>query len=205
MTTDDLIARHPAVWAAATNHAFLEGVRTGALPGAAFRTWLAQDYLFVCDLFAFQARLLARTPRTDQAIIVGGASALVAELDWFEQHAQRLGLRLDAEPQDTTRAYRDLLARLDQAPYAAAITALWALEQAYFDAWRGAAPGAEPFRELVEHWTLPAFAEYVAGLKRAADTALRRVDDPRPIDEVFQDVAHLEHAFWQMALAAGAS
>ncbi len=203
MNTDDLIARHPAVWAAATNHAFLERVRTGTLPEPAFRTWLAQDYLFVGDLLVFQARLLARSPRPAQAVVAAGAGALVAELAWFEEHAQRLSLKLDVPRKDTTEAYRRLLVRLDQSPYPVAITALWATERAYLEAWSGAAPGAAAYRELVEHWTVPEFAEYVDGLRQAANAALQRADDPRAVEDTFLDVARMESAFWKMALAAG--
>ena len=55
---------------------FLDGVRDGTLPPAAFDRWLAQDALFVADLLRFQARLLARAPRPAQAVLAAGAVAL---------------------------------------------------------------------------------------------------------------------------------
>lgn len=39
-----------------------------------------QDYRFVSDLLVFQARLLARAPRSTHTVLAGGAMALVDEL-----------------------------------------------------------------------------------------------------------------------------
>ena len=137
---EDLVERHAQRWAAATRHPFLDGVRDGTLPVAAFDTWLAQDALFVADLLAFQARLLARAPRRAQAVLAGGAVALVEELDWFEGLAADRGLDLSAGPRAATRDYAALLSRLDAAPYADAVGCLWVVERVYLDAWTSARP-----------------------------------------------------------------
>ena len=192
MRASDLPDRSPDAWAAATRSPFLDGVRDGSLPVAALDTWLAQDRLFVADLLAFQARLLARAPRPAQAVLAGGAVALVEELDWFEELAARRGLDLDAEPLPATRDYAELLQRLDAAPYADAVAALWVVERAYLDAWTSALPGAEPYRELVEHWTTPGFRGYVEALE-----ALTAEADER----LLADVLAAEAAFWEMTLA----
>ena len=102
---------------------------------SAFDRWLVQDALFVGDLLTFQARLLARAPRTAQAVLAGGCVALVAELDWFEGQAVRRGIDLEQPALPATLAYRELLGRLDAAPYEAAVTALWVLERVYLLAW----------------------------------------------------------------------
>ena len=88
------------LWTAATRHPFLDGVRDGSLPVHALDTWLAQDALFVADLLVFQARLLARAPRSDQAVLAGGTVALVEELDWFERLAADLVIDHIVEPED---------------------------------------------------------------------------------------------------------
>lgn len=196
-TTEGLLERHPAAWRAATRHRFLDGVRDGTLPDGAFATWLAQDYLFVEDLLRFQARLLARAPRHAQAVLAGGLVALEAELTWFEEQAGLRSLRLVADRHPTTEEYRAFMAGLDGKPFAAALTALWALERAYMEAWGSAAPGAEPYRAFVEHWTVPEFAGYVAGLAVAADRALAESDDG--VEAAFLETARLEAEFWEMA------
>ncbi|WP_029430627.1 TenA family transcriptional regulator [Blastococcus sp. URHD0036] len=196
MPTSDLLSDHRDAWASATAHPFLLGVRDGSLPAGAFDTWLVQDRHYVTDLLRFQARLLARAPRPVQAVLAAGAVALVEELDWFEELAARRGLDLDAPRLRATTAYGDLLRRLDGADVAAALTALWAVERVYLDAWTVAAPGAPEYAPYVEHWTTPGFAAYVDGLAAAADALGGRHDD------VVLEVLAAEVAFWGMALDA---
>jgi thiaminase len=205
MKAVDLLERNPAVWKDATRHQFLEAVREGSFPAGAFEAWLVQDYLFVGDALVFQARLLARAPRLAQAVLVGGLVAIEAELGWFEEQAERLGLSLEPLRHPTTAAYRDLLAGLEREPYPAAITALWTIERAYLEAWRGATPGHSEYRQFVEHWTTPEFADYVAGLEKAADDALRDSDEHERerIETAFLEVVRLERAFWEMAWMEG--
>jgi thiaminase/transcriptional activator TenA len=179
------------LWTAATRHPFLDAVRDGTVTNGAFDRWLRQDALFVADLLTFQSRLLGRAPRAAQGVLVGGCAALVAELDWFSEQAARRGIDLDVPPLPTTLAYRDLLRRLDDEPYPAAVTALWVLERVYLLGWTSAAPAAAPLDEFVEHWTTPDFASYVEGLGRLA-----RADEHQSlIDEVLR----LEVEFWNMA------
>lgn len=194
MPVADLLARHADAWGRATRHPFLHAVRDGTLPPAAFDTWLVQDAHFIADLLRFQARLLARAPRPAQAVLAGGCVALVEELDWFGRVAAERGLGLDAPQLPATVAYGDLLYRLDAADVGTALTALWAIERTYLDAWSAARPGAGEYREFVEHWTVPGFAAYVAGLETAADAA-----GPGD-DAVFLEVVAAETAFWRTAL-----
>lgn len=208
MKASDLLQRHRDTWHAATAHVFLDAVRDGILPADAFATWLSQDYLFVCDLLWFQARLLARAPRNAQAAIASGLVALEAELSWFEAHAGQQHIDLDAPPRDVTQRYREMLRALDSASYAEAIGALWAIENVYFLSWQHAAPGAPAYREYVTHWTLPAFAEYVTQLECAFDAALATTGDAdggAATEQAVLAVVRLERAFWEMAWKSGAS
>ncbi len=182
-----------SLWSAATRHPFLEAVRDGTITDSSFDRWLVQDALFVSDLLTFQARLLARAPRTAQAVLAGGCVALVAELDWFEEQAARRGMDLEQPALPATLAYREVLARLDAAPYEAAVTALWVLERVYLLGWAFAASATSPFGEFIEHWTVPAFADYV--------DALGALAVPDRHDELVADVLAQEVAFWDMALA----
>jgi thiaminase/transcriptional activator TenA len=196
MTAKELIESEAELWEAATRHPFLDGVRDGTLPAEAFDRWLAQDYHFGVALTRVEARFLAGAPREDLALLAGGVQAMVAELDWFEQKAAEREVDLAAPLHPTARAYVDFLDALCDRAYPVQLTALWALERAYLEAWRGAAPGAPAFREFVEHWTNDAFAAYVAALEAATS----RVVDPdaHAEREVFRQVARHERAFWEM-------
>lgn len=191
MRPSDLPRRQPALWRAATAAPFLTAVRNGTLPEPVLAGWLAQDALFVADLLAFQARLLARAPRPAQPVLAGGCIALVDELDWFEQLATRRGLTLDVAPSVATLAYRALLQRLDHAAYDDALAALWLLERVYLDAWTGARSDDTPcgLLELVRHWTTPEFAGYVGALQRLADAV--SADEP-----LLVEVLQAEASFW---------
>jgi len=191
-----LLSAYGPAWELATRHPFLDAVRAGTVAGAAFDTWLAQDALFVADLLAFQARLLARAPRGAQRVLAGGLVALIEELEWFEGQAGSRGLRLAVSPLPATRAYADLLRRLDRAPYPAAVTALWVIERVYLLAWRHASPAAPGYAPYVERWTSPGFAAYVEALGRLA------ADAGAP-DDAVEEVLALETVFWTEALAGG--
>ena len=180
------------LWAAATRHRFLDNVRDGTLADTDFNRWLVQDAVFVADLLTFQARLLARAPRPAQTTLAGGCAALVSELDWFDEQATHRGIDMGQPPLPATVAYRKLLQRLDTAPYAAAITALWVIEKVYLQAWTTAASESSPYREFVEHWTDPGFADYVRALEELAT--------PDGHDDVIAEVLSHEVAFWDMAL-----
>ena len=191
MLGPEFLRGHEQAWLRATRPPFLERIREGTLPPDAFAAWLVQDTLFVGDLLWFQARLLARAPRRARRVLAAGALALVDELAWFDRQVERFRPDVDAEPLPATRAYRSLLERLDGARFEAAITALWALERVYLDAWSSAEPAAEPYDVFVEHWTSPEFRAYVEELEEFADPAHR---------DVIAAVLEAETAFWKTAL-----
>lgn len=194
MTGDELIRGQPELWRAAVRHPFLAGVRDGSLPEAAFRAWLVQDYLYLEDLLRFQAGLLRVAPRRAQAVLAAGLVALESELGWFEAQAGRWQALLDGERTPLTRRYRDFLEEQLAVGWEPAVTALWALERAYLEAWAAAAPGAPAYRRFVEHWTAPGFAEYVRGLQAA-------VGDGGD-ENAFRRTLELERDFWEMAWQA---
>jgi thiaminase/transcriptional activator TenA len=142
VTTLELIADDAEPWHAATHHPFLDGVRDGTLDRAAFSRWLVQDFHFALALTRAEVRYLANAPREDLELLVQGVQAMVAELAWFERKATERGLDLAAPLHPTTRAYVDYLQETTYEPYAVQLTALWALECAYLEAWRTALPGA---------------------------------------------------------------
>ena len=195
-----VIERMPSRWSSATRHEFLAAVGAGIDGSAeAFARWMAQDVVFVRDLIAFQSRLVARAPRSAQRVLAEGVVGLLAELDWFDEQADVLGIDLDADPLPVTLDYRRLLQRLDTQPCPIAMVGLWTLERVYLEAWRYAGgAGSGPFAAAVEHWTDPGFAEYVARLEQAADAS----SADAPIDQVLdtvREILTLECAFWDMA------
>jgi formylaminopyrimidine deformylase / aminopyrimidine aminohydrolase len=196
--TERLLDRCAAEWRAATRHPFLDAARTGALQREAFDRWLVQDYLFVADLLRFQAVLLARAPRSAQAVLAGGLVGLEGELGWFEKHAAQRGLSLGVARAPSTTAYRTFLEQTAEADGPIGITALWALERAYLDAWSSAKPGAAAYAEFVEHWTSTDFVTYVAGLAQAADEALASATPHQlqAAEAAFVEVMRLERDFW---------
>jgi formylaminopyrimidine deformylase / aminopyrimidine aminohydrolase len=201
MKPTDLLTRHAGIWHAATHHQFLDAVRDGSLAPTIFATWLVQDYLFVLDELTCQARLLARAPRSGQHILVRGLSAIEAEASWFEAHAQQRRLALDVPRYSTTTSYHDFLESLDQEPYPVAITAIWAIERAYLEAWRGTMPCQPRYQEYVEHWANAEFEQFVADLEQVATAALASSQVDSTAELTILKVAQLEHDFWQMAWA----
>lgn len=179
------------LWATATQHPFLNAVRDGTITDEAFDRWLCQDAIFVADLLTFQARLLARAPRQAQSVLASGCGALVAELDWFEDQAQRRGIDLAPRPLPATLAYRELLRVLDEEPFDAALTALWVLERVYLLAWTHARSHTSRFREFVDHWSTPEFASYVEDLGVLAT--------PNGKGALVDEVLSHEVDFWEMA------
>src|SRR5262249_54472694 len=125
------------------------------------------------------------------------------ELGWFDGHLRARGLPSDAPRQPPCKAYCDFLLALNHVPYPVAMTAAWAIERAYFDAWSGALPAAPAFGEFVEHWTTPEFGAYVADLASAADRALGTATpaELHAAEDAFIWAARYEHAFWQMAMS----
>ena len=186
-------------WTRATTSPFLDGTRDGTLDDATFDRWLEQDHRFVETLVRAWGLLLQTAPRADFPLVLGGISAFVAELEWFEEIAARRGLDLTGPDLPETTAYNDALLRLAARPYPDAITAMWAVEAAYLTAWQGALPGAPAFEEYVTHWANDDFAGFVTDLSMVVDRELP--DGPTvaaraAVDEVLDH----EAAFWSMTL-----
>jgi formylaminopyrimidine deformylase / aminopyrimidine aminohydrolase len=203
MRPTDLLARHTETWHAATHHRFLDGVQDGSLAPETFATWLVQDYHFVFSEISCLARLLARAPRYAQHILVRALVALEAEAGWFEAHARQRNLSLHVPLASTTAAYRDFLLSLDQEPFPVALSAIWAVERAYLEAWMGVAPGHERYRAYVVHWANAEFKQFVSDLEQVAIRALAESNDAEAAEQAFLQVAHLEHDFWEMAWSGG--
>lgn len=203
MTTAELIRKHPELWIAATSHPFLDGARDGSLPEDVLARWLEQDRLFVIGLTRAWGRMLAGAPAGDLGLLGVGISAFTAELSWFEQLAKERGLRLGRRPAPEAAAYIEYLDAVAVEPYAVAITAMWAVEAAYLDAWRRALGGSAMYADVIEHWANDEFAGFVARLAGVADRELAAAPGLGPgAAEAFVHVMHHERAFWGLGGAA---
>lgn len=195
MTPAGLLTTYQDLWRDATQHVFLDEVRAGRLPAPAFDQWLVQDYHFVEALVRAQARILARR---DLEVLSAGVKATVDELAWFAHTTDARGVTLQTALHPACHAYTTFLHALTYDAYVVQITALWAVERAYLDAWRRARGAEGTYRDFVEHWTSPAFQAYVRGLEDAAHAALERATDleQQAAASAFRWVAQYEAAFW---------
>ncbi|MGI9016198.1 MAG: TenA family transcriptional regulator [Euzebya sp.] len=205
-TTKTLIGGHPELWRGATTAPFLDAIAAGTLPAPAFDRWLEQDHHFVVALLRAWGRLLQSAPTRDFALLVGGMQAFSDELDWFQQMvAQRAQdrqsgvLDLSHPPLPQTQAYNQTLQTLAARPYPEAITAMWAIEEAYLSAWQQIAPGPPAYTAYITHWANPEFAAFVADLARVVDRECPTGPTP-PTVHAFVTVAEHEAAFWAMTM-----
>lgn len=194
-----LIERSPLVlgagelWQEATTAKFLSAIGNGDLPNEAFHRWLVQDYAFAKGLAVFQAVAIAKTPRPAQKVLIAGLSALDAELDWFEENADRYELDLQTETHPTCRRYVDyLVAAAYSQPFEVLLPILFGVEAAYLCAW-SSLEASGPFAEFIERWSNPMFVEYVSELLSICDP------DPIKIQQrQFNEVLLHEREFWRM-------
>jgi len=182
------------LWKQATAAAFLDALAAGDLPGRAFNRWLGQDYHFARGLLSFQAIVLARVPRPAHATLIGGLAALDSELVWFEAHARRRDVSLDAPLHPACRRYTDFLIRAAYTEHPRALVAmLFGVEVSYLAAWSALEPKG-PYAEFIERWSNPRFEEYVQALRRLAEEHHDAAGQ-----QLFNEVLVHEREFWRMS------
>ncbi|MGB3637857.1 MAG: TenA family transcriptional regulator [Rivularia sp. (in: cyanobacteria)] len=202
ITCSQLLEKHSQAWLAATVHPFLEQCHSGTIQPQQFNTWLVQDYLFVIEFTRFVARVLANAPTDHFDIILGGLSALKDELNWFKDKAVSRQLDLEeTKPQDTCSQYCKYLEMVVDMPYAVQLTALWAIELAYNQAWQLPGIMPEPYTEFAARWGNPNFTEYVKLLEQLADEAISKSPETAQsqVESVFLEISRKEKDFWEMA------
>eukprot|EP00897_Mesotaenium_endlicherianum_P004081 jgi/Mesen1/3700/ME000202S02795 len=214
------LSHHGVDYSRAIRHPFLES---------------AQDYLFVRSLVRFVASTLLKLPQKnyddagatstsppgDFEVLLGSLSALDAELKWFKELASKRGVQLAGlQPLEANVWYMRYLEELSgpAVPYEVALTALWAVELVYCEAWsrcteRGAHTPAD-LQECCQRWGNPEFASYCSLLgvtaQRALEGAAARGQEGErergcsrgvfvEAKEAFLKVLRLEVAFWDMS------
>ena len=99
-------------WTAATTHAFTTALANGSLEPEKMAGYLQQDYLFVDGFVRLLASAVAHGPTL--ADVVPGAQFLGLicgpENTYFLRSMEALNVPSEAEPQDVTRAFQDLMA-----------------------------------------------------------------------------------------------
>lgn len=165
MIAETLLGEHSALWSALMSHPFVVEAGDGTLPAETFDRWLVQDHCYVVEFRRFLAALGAVAPtESAREVLFGGLTALQAELNLFRGEALRRRLDLHDEPSPTTLGYSAYLHACAADGYAVGLTALYAAEKAYFDAWstvRARAENDSAYWPFIDNWSSPAFGEWV--------------------------------------------
>ena len=213
---DRLKVAAAADWAAYVEHDFLRQMGDGSLPQAAFRTYLAQDYLFLIQfarayaLATYKSRTLADM----QAAKAGLSAILDLEMDLHIRLCGRWGLSpadLEAAPEhQATVAYTRYVLDcgqsgdlLDLHVALAPCVIGYAEIGARLAAEIGPALESHPYREWIGEYAGEAFQNVARDARRHLDElAARAMTERRFADlaALFGKASRLEADFWQMGL-----
>ncbi len=195
-TSAQLLAHNGDLWAALTSHPFVVDAANGTLPRETFDRWLVDDHFYVVEFRRFLATLTAQAP-TEQArdLLAGALVPLQAELDLFRHEVIGRGIRLSGEPCPTTLGYSAYLHACALDGYSVGLTALYAAEKAYFDAWSAVRARAEPnspYWPFIDNWSSAAFGQWVVDVGALLD------DEPLSdaLRRTFRRVVRFERRFW---------
>ncbi|SBW02002.1 conserved hypothetical protein [uncultured Alphaproteobacteria bacterium] len=199
-------------WSDYVDHEFVRRMGDGTLPEAAFRAYLAQDYLFLIQfaranaLAAYKGRSLADIRAAADAL-----GAILGEMDLHVRLCARWGLSpadLEAAPEHVatvayTRFVLDCGAAGDLLDLAAALAPCVI---GYAEIGRALAPALtpdHPYREWIAEYAADGYQAAAraaaAQLDRLADRSLSPARFPE-LAAIFAAATRLESAFWQMGL-----
>ncbi|MFQ5879959.1 MAG: TenA family protein [Dehalococcoidia bacterium] len=200
-----LLAAAQPVWQASVAHPFVQEMAAGTLPKEKFGFWVQQDYLFVADARKFLGLLLARAE--DEEIyrrLTQFLAGLELELELFRTYARDNNLSLTLAMAPVCRGYADfMLARAALGSFDEAMTALYAAEKAYYDAWRTVRDRTSPqgpYARWIANWSSDAFRQWVDWLAAALDrlTAGKPETELARLEKIFLTTARYEYLFWDM-------
>ncbi|KAK7264702.1 hypothetical protein RJT34_32312 [Clitoria ternatea] len=213
--TEAWLRKHRLVYIGATRHPFILSIRDGSINIDSYKTWLAQDYLFVRACVPFLASLLVKAWKEsdedgDMEVILGGVASLEDEISWFKREANKWGISLsDVVPQKPNINYCRLLESLvsPDVEYTVAVTAAWALEVVYQESFahcieEGSNTPPE-LKETCARWGNEAFALYCQSLQKIANRRLQKASDDelKKAEVMLLSVVEHEVEFWNMARA----
>jgi len=191
---------------AALKHAFVRGIADGSLDQTRYVAYLAQDAVFL-EAFA-RAYALALATSPDRAGIEAFAvliDGVREELRLHDGVASKWGIDMSTvRPAPATLAYTEFLLATaavgDTGTICAAMTPCLRL-YAHLGQSLAATSGPGPYREWIDTYAAPEFAELAATLERLLD---RYVRDPATVATAYRRAMQLEVAFFDAA-AAGPS
>lgn len=230
--TSRLLATHPAELRTATSHSFLRAAGNGSLQDSELSSWLVQDKYYQYAYITFVSRLISKLDTESSAFssepaqqslqwktfttLLSALDAIKAEIEFYDEVAERYSLSLVAEPaNETTIAYRDFFLDVSapDRPLLDGLCVLWATEVVYLKVWsfvkhtvernahhQGANDG-DVVRALHEafipNWTNEGFVDAVKGLADLVDewSEGESSSDER-CEGLWSRVLHLEAKFW---------
>ncbi|KAK2412133.1 hypothetical protein P8452_72583 [Trifolium repens] len=211
--TEAWLRKHRPVYNAATKHPFIRSIRDGTVQIHSFKTWLAQDYLFVREFVPFVASVLTKACKEsydndDVEVILGGMASLKDEISWFKREANKWGISLsEVIPQTPNKNYCRLLESLKspEVDYTVALTAFWAIEVVYQESFaycieEGSKTPPE-LKETCERWGNEGFGEYCKSLQKLVDQRLQKAsdDEVKKAEVMLLSIIEHEIEFWNMS------
>ncbi|ADB35648.1 transcriptional activator, TenA family [Kribbella flavida DSM 17836] len=197
-TASKLVSGQQAAWTQILMHPFVARTSDGSLPRSTFDRWLVEDYYFVGSFQVYLRELSAIAPdQQARDVLAGGLAALEPELALFEKAADERGLELAGEPSLLNLGYSSYLLSTLREGWPVAITVLYAVEKAYYDAWASVRErtGADTqYAGFIANWSSPEFAAYVEQLAGLVD----REDLTPEMALAFDRVIRFELAFWDL-------
>ncbi|KAE9601495.1 hypothetical protein Lal_00040545 [Lupinus albus] len=214
--TETWLKKHRLLYTGATRNPFILTIHDATINIASFKTWLAQDYLFVRAFVPFVASVLIKAWKEsddngDIEIILGGMASLQDEITWFKREATNWGIsHSEVVPQQANINYCRFLESLmsPEMEYTVAITAFWAIEAVYQESFAyclGEGSKTPPeLKETCARWGNEGFGMYCQSLQRIADRRLLKAseDELKKAEVLFLSVLEHEVEFWNMSTAA---
>lgn len=201
-----LLATARPIWDAILSHPFLASTSDGSISERVFKTWMAQDYLFVREEVPFLGVLISKAPPHLRPPLANAVVALNHELELFCEQAKASGVSFDGiEMSPTCHTYvQFLMATAYGRSFEEGFTVLYGVEKAYLDSWawvKSHQRGPNPWHAFIDNWTSDAFKDYVAWLAVTLDELAtgKSEADLVKMEELFLLTARYEYLFWEMA------
>lgn len=203
-----LLSAAGSVWKAILGHPFLASTANGSISDQTFKTWIAQDYLFVREEIPFLGILIAKAPPELRAPLAEGVVDLNRELGLFRQQAEAHGVVLEGQAMSPTcHAYTQfLMATAYSRPFDEGFAVLYGVEKAYLDSWswvKGHQQKSSPWQVFIDNWTSDTFQGYITWLASTLDDLAvgKSEEDLAAMEKLFLLTGRYEYLFWDMAMS----